>query len=79
MHGMWGGWGANMGGWGWLMMALFWILVIVGLVIAARWILGTNRGGMVGREESALDILKKRYARGELSREEYERMKRELQ
>jgi putative membrane protein len=31
-----------------------------------------------GEEESAIDILKRRYARGEISREEYERMKRDI-
>jgi putative membrane protein len=31
-----------------------------------------------GVQESALDILKKRYARGELTREEFERMKQEI-
>lgn len=75
MHGSWGG----MGGWGGLWMALFWILVLVGLVAAVRWVLGPRGRGGVPHGESALDILKKRYARGELSREEYERMKRELE
>jgi len=69
MH--WGyGWG--MGGmmvWWWL----FWILVIAAIV----WALARGVGGRAGRtstgqEESAEAILKRRYARGEMSREEYE-------
>jgi putative membrane protein len=31
-----------------------------------------------GEDESAIDILKRRYARGEISREEYERMKKDI-
>lgn len=75
---MWGmmqgnGWGGGMG----LGMAggvLFWGLVIVGIVLLARWIL--DRSG--GRGETAIQILDKRYARGEINREEFERMKREV-
>jgi len=61
--GMWYGW-------------LFWI-VIVGVVI---WALVALAGrGSARREESALDILKKRYARGEISKEEFEAKKQDLQ
>ncbi len=33
----------------------------------------------LGKVESPMDILKKRYARGEISKDEYERMKNDLQ
>lgn len=62
---------------GWIAMLLFWGLAIVGIVAAARWLL--SRGSGDSATESALDILKKRYARGEIAREEYERMKRDLE
>ncbi len=39
-------------------------------------LLGGGRGGV--ESESALDILKKRYARGELTREEYMQMKQDI-
>jgi putative membrane protein len=40
--------------------------------------MGTNQG--TGREvESPLDILKRRYAKGEISKDEYEQIKRDLE
>lgn len=67
--------GGGMMGLGWIFMVLFWGTVAVGAVVAVRWLLGQQPGR---REEKPLDILKRRYAAGELSREEYERMRREL-
>lgn len=64
----------------WIFMILFWGVVIFGLVFAVRWILGRSKaGGESVGPETALEILKKRFARGEISKEEFERMKRELE
>ncbi len=65
------GWGM---GFGMLWGVLFLVLVIAGVVALVGWLGG--RGSE--RTESALDIPKKRYARGEISREDFDRMKREL-
>jgi putative membrane protein len=64
---------------GWMVVNLvFWILVIVGIVLLVVWV-GQKAVGAGSRpEESALEILKKRYARGELSKAEYEEKKRDL-
>jgi putative membrane protein len=61
-------------GWGWHMagMWIFWVVVIVVLVLVIRWLAGSARGPETPRE-SAIDILKQRYARGEIDKEEYER------
>lgn len=67
--------GFEMGG-GWFGMGFWWILVIVA-VGAVVWLAG-RRSEQAPGVESALDVLKKRYARGELNREQFEQMKRDL-
>lgn len=70
--------GGGMGIWMFFNM-IFWILVIVGIVLLAVSIARTaERGEHPKVEESALDILKKRYARGEINKEEYEEKKRDI-
>lgn len=59
--------------WGWLLFILFWLAVIGGGI----W-LGSLQAGQKKDGASAREILDQRYARGELSREDYERMKADL-
>jgi putative membrane protein len=50
---------------------------LIALVI--RWLLGSSRGGSVSPSvKSPLDILKKRFARGEIEKEEFEERRRML-
>ena len=81
-----GGWGmmgpGMMGGfgWGWFMpifMIIFWGLVIWGIVALVRG-LGGSRDADSSKADSALEVLKKRYARGEITKEEYEKKKKDL-
>jgi putative membrane protein len=76
----WGGLGGyGMGFLGWIFMLAFWGLIIVGLVLVVRWLWDRARpaaGGGTG--DAPLDILKRRYARGDISKEEYDRMKQDL-
>lgn len=65
------GWMPMMG-LGLLFMVLFWAFVIAGVIYLVRWLMGQ---GLASRPESSLDILKKRYARGEISKQEFEEMK----
>jgi putative membrane protein len=63
-------------GLGWL----FWIIIValivwLGLSVSRRY---HERNIEKGEDQSALDILKKRYARGEISQEEFEQKKSEL-
>lgn len=80
-------WGNGFGSpFGWIMMIigmLFWFaflaLIIVGIVYLVRY-LGTTGGPPPGRAmgESPLDVAKKRYAAGEITKEQYEEFKKEL-
>ncbi len=75
------GWGYGMGWFGTIIMAAFWIAVIVGIVFLIRWmVVSTGTGGRGGRpEDSALEILKRRYAGGEINKEEFEEKKKVLE
>ncbi len=59
-----------------ILWLIFWILAFIGLVLLIRYLW---KGGRNNREEeSALEILKKRYAKGEINREEFEERKKGL-
>ena len=72
-----GGWGAgSMMGWfgGGIIMILFWILFIALIVWVVREVSGRNSHS----GSRALDILKERYAKGEMSKEEFESKKKDI-
>ena len=75
-------WHEGMGWWmvfGGILMVLFWggliALVVWGI---SRLIQGSDSGPSSGQRRDALDIAKERYAKGEISREEFERIKKDL-
>lgn len=73
--------GPGFSGWG-IVMMLFWALVIGGVVWLIASLLNPSRTattnpGMGGARP--LDILKERYARGEITREDYDRMREEME
>ncbi len=86
--GMWGFGGpgaqAGAGGWTWglgmglgaLAMLAFWGAVLVGMVLLVRSVAGTTDGSR--GVESALDILRRRYAAGEITHEEFQQMRQAL-
>jgi putative membrane protein len=58
----------------------YWVLLVAGIVVFVRWAMQQGRGGAPSQRgrDAPLDILKPRYAAGEISRDDFERMKREL-
>jgi putative membrane protein len=71
MSWMWGAWGLGM----MLMMLVFWGVVIAGIVLAIRWLPSAGGGS---RPDRALEILRERYARGEINKDEFEAKQRDL-
>lgn len=71
-HSMWG-WDAGWGFFG-LMHVLWWVLLIAGAVLVVRALSGGGRP----RHDSALQILRERYARGEIDAAEFEQRSRQL-
>ena len=76
MH-MFGDYGMGFGGGGMIMMVLFWGVIIVGGFYLIKLL--TGKGQDENRKETAMNILQKRYASGEISTEEYEKIKRDLE
>jgi putative membrane protein len=78
--GMMGDWG--MGWFSMIFMIVFWILVIVALVYLVKWLAQSSRGekpGVGGSSGSrAIEILKERYARGEIDKAEFDARKKDL-
>ena len=73
--------GYGFGWWGILMM-LFWVLIIVGGVLLLAWILRhgqTAASGPGPALRQPLDILRERYARGEITKEQFDQMRHDLE
>ena len=69
--------------WGWWRLFPFIMPVVMFVVVAAILYLAFRRGGVrppwQNDSETAIELLKRRYAKGEISREEFEQIKRDLQ
>lgn len=64
-------------GWGFPFFGpVFWLLIVIGIVYFVRWLVSGKEDGV---HESPLDILKRRYARSEIDRDTFERMKKEIE
>jgi putative membrane protein len=60
---------------------IVWLLILIVIGVAVYFIVRSQKGGGLGlnlNRETPLEILKKRYARGEITGEEYEEMRKAL-
>ncbi|MEK9131367.1 MAG: SHOCT domain-containing protein [Patescibacteria group bacterium] len=64
----------HMFGFGFVWMVLFWGLIIYGLVVVSR----KSSLWHDNKKSSALDILKERYAKGEITKHQFEEMKKDI-
>jgi len=85
--GMWPGMmGPGMMNWGygagWLIgifNIVFWLVLIIAIVYFIKWLSASSRqGGYEKRGDSALEILRERYAQGEIDKDEFEEKKKTL-
>ncbi len=70
--------GEHMVGFGGIFMWLFWILIIVAVVWVIRAVTSSGSGNPKEQQQTALDILKERYAKGEIDHEQFERMRKDI-
>lgn len=80
---MMGWYGDGYGGWGLFSMAhmlVWWIFAILGIALLVKLVFGDRRNGDQRKsdEDRALSILRERFARGEIDKEEFDARKREL-
>ena len=67
-----------MGGFGMGFMWIIWIIIIIAAILLAKRYFSPTQKESEPTSESALDLLKKRYAKGEIGKEEFEEKKRDL-
>jgi putative membrane protein len=75
------GWDHMMGygGYGGMFMWLIWIVIAAVIIYFVFNLSKRNENSMDSVEESPTEILKRRYAKGEITKEEFDRIKREIE
>lgn len=79
-HEYWGNMGMGFGyGVGWIIQLALWVLIIVAIIWLVKWAMKeTHARDHKKREDEAVHILRERYARGEISKEEFKERRQEL-
>ncbi len=78
----WSGYGYGFSPWWGILGIVFWALVIIGVVLLLVWLFRQVQPGGVGPGPGAprpIDILRERYARGEITKEQFDQMRRDLE
>jgi putative membrane protein len=79
-YGHMGGYGMMGYGWpilGWVFMILFWAALILAVIWLYKQVRGPEKAPAA--LETPLDVLKKRYAAGEISKEQFDAMKKDIE
>jgi len=63
---------------GYTFMFIFWLFIIAGAVLFFMYLAKNKNGSQKEGSKGALDILKERYAKGEISKEEFEEKKKDI-
>jgi putative membrane protein len=76
-------WGGDMMGWSWgwfgiVHMVLWWFLIILGIVVLAKWLFGGGGSSRGAEGDRAVAILRERSARGEIDKAEFDARRRDL-
>lgn len=67
------------GDWGWgLLMMLIWALVVIAIVVLLIRGLSGGSNNQTGKDDDGLAIAKRRYAKGEITKEEFDQLKKDL-
>lgn len=73
-----GDWGMGYGFFVPFVVLLFWVLFLGTVVFGIRWLLRGENSADSLRRDTPMETLRKRYARGEIDKAEFETRKREL-
>jgi putative membrane protein len=76
--GMMGSSGNYMLGYGWILPMLFWTIIVIGAAALVAFLVKGQKAKTTNGVELPVDILKKRFAQGEINKDEFEQMKKEI-
>ncbi len=68
----------SFGGFSWIFMILWWALIIAGIIALMRWLVKDQSRKTQEYGNTPLEILKDRYAKGEINSKEFEERKKNL-
>jgi len=76
---MWGWPMMGFGGFGMIFGFIFFVAIVIGVILLIVWLVRRTGYSITDKTNTkSLEILKERYAKGELTKEQYENMKKEL-